>query len=159
MHGGDNVKLTYIRKHQLTRLHLELLSLPFLQPVIRSNGEHEAVFILCGDGQTIYLDVPDLTPEQITAIDQVINNHYPDLTVSTSPNPAAVSETVIVMAILPDGAPDTEVMFQLEGGRPYTEPVTDGKASHAYAFTMSGTYRINVSSAKCGTATVEVVVQ
>lgn len=154
------MRLTYHRPHTLMKLHGELLALPFLEPISRPDGEREAVFILSGDGQTVYLDVPDdLTPEQIAELEQVINNHYPNLTASASPNPAAVNETVIVTATLPDGAPDTEVTFQLEGGTAYTEPVTDGNASHAYAFTMSGTYRINVSSAKCGNATVEVVVQ
>lgn len=153
-------KLQYRRLHSLAKLHRELLTLPFLQPKDVEMGMKEAIFILCGDGQTIYLDVPDnLTPEQIVEIEQVINNHYPDLTASASPNPATVSETVVVTAALPAGSPDTEVTFQLEGGTTYTEPVADSKASHTYAFAMPGTYRINVSGTYCGTAIVEVVVQ
>lgn len=153
------MKLAYAKSSDLIKLHVELLSLPFLQPKIRENGEREAVFILCGDSDNIILDVlDDLTPEQITEIEQVVNNHYPDPTISAFPNPAAVNEIVIVTAILPDGAPDTEVTFQLEGGTAYVEPIINGQASHAYAFAQPGTYKIIVSSTHCGSATVEVTV-
>lgn len=72
------MKLTYIKPHNLAKLHEELMSLPFLQPRLRSDGDREAVIILCGDGQTIYLDVPDnLTPEQMAEIERVVNAHNP----------------------------------------------------------------------------------
>ncbi|CEP67898.1 PKD domain [Moorella glycerini] len=154
------MKLIYDRPHKLSKLHAELLQLSFLQPIVRADEEREAILLLQGNGQTVYLDVPDdLTPEQIAEIERVINNHYPDLTATASPNPATVNETVVVTATLPDGAPDTEVIFQVEGGTAYTEPITNGQASHAYAFAQAGTYRIIVSSVNCGTATVEVMVQ
>lgn len=70
------MRLTYIRNHNLTKLHTELLSLSFLQPIMFPDGDCEAVFILCGDGQTVYLDVPDdLTPEQVAEIERVVNAH------------------------------------------------------------------------------------
>jgi hypothetical protein len=154
------MRLHYKRLHDLNKLHAELLFLPYLQPRILPNGDREAVFILCGDGQTVYLDVPDdLNLEQIAEIEQVISNHYPDLTAFASPNPAAINRTVVVTATLPDGAPDAEVIFQVEGGTAYAEPVTNGQASHAYAFAQAGTYKITVSSARCGSTMVEVTVQ
>lgn len=72
------MKLSYVKPHDLQKLHAQLLLLPFLQPRLNANNEHEAVFILCGDGQTVYLDVPDnLTPEQVAEIERVVNAHNP----------------------------------------------------------------------------------
>lgn len=84
---------------------------------------------------------------------------YPRLTASVNPNPAAVNATVTVTATLPVGTPDTTVTFQVEGGTIYTEPVTTGQASHAYAFAAAGRCRIICSSAHHGSAVVEVTVQ
>lgn len=84
---------------------------------------------------------------------------YPRLTAAATPNPAAVNAVVEVTATLPAGSPDTKVTFALEGGTTVKEPVVQGKTVHAYAFTAVGTYRIAVSSAHHGIATVEVVVQ
>ena len=86
-------------------------------------------------------------------------NIYPYLTASATPNPATVNTTVTVTAVLLAGTPDTTVTFQVEGGTAYSEPVTAGQASHAYAFSAAGRYRSAVSSAHHGTAAVEVVVQ
>lgn len=83
---------------------------------------------------------------------------YPRLSASASPNPAAVNATVTITATLPADTPDTSVTFQVEGGQAYTEPVTQGQASHAYAFAQSGVYRIAVSSVHHGTAIVEVTI-
>jgi hypothetical protein len=66
---------------------------------------------------------------------------------------------VTVTATLPADTPDAEVTFQVDGGQSYTEPVVNGQASHAYAFSLPGTYRIQVSSAHHGQAVVEVIVQ
>lgn len=81
------------------------------------------------------------------------------LTATATPNTAAVNDTVTVTATLPGGSPDTEVTFQLEGGAAYQEPVTAGQASHAYAFSLAGAYRITVSSAHHGAQTVEVTIE
>lgn len=73
------MKLTYAKASNLIKLCTELLDLIFLRPRPLPNGEREAVFILCGDGQTVYLDAPDdLTPEQIAEIERVVNSHVPD---------------------------------------------------------------------------------
>ncbi len=84
---------------------------------------------------------------------------YAGLTASATPNPVAINATVTVSATLPAGTPDISLTFQVEGGAAYTEPVSAGQASHAYAFVTPGTYRVVVSSLHHGTQVVEVVVQ
>ncbi|MBC7340878.1 MAG: Ig-like domain repeat protein [Clostridia bacterium] len=84
---------------------------------------------------------------------------YARLTAEAAPNPAAVNETVIITATLPPSSPDTAVVFQLAGGQAYTEPVLNGQASHAYAFTMPGAYSIAVSSEHHGVQRVGVKVE
>jgi hypothetical protein len=79
--------------------------------------------------------------------------------VEVTPTPATVNAVVTVTATLPADTPDAEVTFQVDGGQSYTEPVVNGQASHAYAFSLPGTYRIQVSSAHHGQAVVEVIVQ
>lgn len=72
------MRLIYPKAHDLARLHNELFALSFLRPVALASGERQAVFILCGDGQTVYLDVPDsLTPERVAEIERVVNAHNP----------------------------------------------------------------------------------
>lgn len=83
---------------------------------------------------------------------------YDPIATSTTPNPAAVNAVVELTATLPPDTPDTQVTFALEGWTPVTESVVQGQATHAYAFTAPGTYRVTVSSAHHGSATVEVVV-
>lgn len=83
----------------------------------------------------------------------------PSVSAAASPNPAVVSATVTVTATLSPAASSASVTFQVEGGQAYIEPVTNGQASHAFAFATAGTYRILVFAVECSTTTVEVVVQ
>lgn len=84
---------------------------------------------------------------------------YKPIAASASPIPASVNAVVEVTATLPADTPDAEVTFVVDGGAPVTEPVAQGTATHAYAFTAPGIYRITVSSQHHGAAVVEVTVQ
>lgn len=81
---------------------------------------------------------------------------YDPIAVTASPNQAAVNDVVEVTATLPTDTPDAEVTFAVEGGAPVTEPVVQGQATHAYAFSLPGTYSVTVSSAHHGSQTIEV---
>jgi hypothetical protein len=83
---------------------------------------------------------------------------FTPIAIDAAPSPASADEIVEVTGILPHDTQDIQVTFQIEGGSTIIEDVKDGQASHAYVFTSSGTYRIQVSSASHGKAGVEVVI-
>ncbi|MEW6048494.1 MAG: hypothetical protein AB1609_18790 [Bacillota bacterium] len=109
-----------------------------------------------GDGLKLVL-LSDVDP--VSPGDKWDGTRFCDrLSATISPNPVAVNDVVIVTAILPAGTLDTEVTFALEGGELVAEAVSNGQATHAYAFRQPGVYRIAVGSRHHGTAYVEVVV-
>lgn len=69
-----------------------------------------------------------------------------ELAVGATPQPAVTDQTVTVTVSLPPSSPDSEVTFRVTGGQTYAEPVTDGQASHDYAFARPGTYIVQVAS-------------
>lgn len=68
------MKLVYRKLHYLPKLMDELIAIPELQPFVK-DGEKKAKFILQGDGENIYLFVPDDAP--IDKMEQVIQAHVP----------------------------------------------------------------------------------
>lgn len=69
------MKLIYHKQHLLDKLMNELLTIPALRPIIGNDGQKYAVFTLQGDGENIYLTVPDDAP--IAEIEAVIQAHDP----------------------------------------------------------------------------------
>ena len=71
--------LRYERPHHLSKLHDELLvAIPALRPQPGPTGELEARLLIGGDGETVEMIVPDdLTPEDIAAIEAVVEAHDP----------------------------------------------------------------------------------
>jgi len=129
-----------------------------------------SVYLIYRDGNLLYFQphapwvaglVPMTDSEALQYADeQVLQLACAELPISAaaSPNPAAVNTTVTVTATLPVDTPDTSVTFQAEGGTAYREPVSNGQASHMFAFAALGIYHVTASSAHHGKTTVEVVV-
>ena len=61
--------------HHLNKLHGELLTTPTLQPITNTHGKREAVLLLSGGDDDIWLTVPDDADE--SAIQAVVDAHDP----------------------------------------------------------------------------------
>lgn len=83
--------LTYQKQHHLSKLMDELLTIPQLQPIETDEGK-KAVFTLKGNGENIYLRVPDNAP--VIEIEAIIQAHDP-----TSPPPPPDSDEELAQAI------------------------------------------------------------
>ncbi|HEY8414758.1 MAG TPA: hypothetical protein VIK99_03190 [Thermaerobacter sp.] len=89
-------RLVFKRPHHLNKLHEELLEkVPALRPRPGPSGEPEAVLLIGGDGGTVEMLVPDdLTPEDIEAIQAVVEAHDP-----TPPPPPPDPDEELIQAI------------------------------------------------------------
>jgi len=67
--------LHFQRPRHLDKLHGELLILPALKPITNARGEREAVLLLSGKDDNIWLTVPDDADE--AAIQAVVDAHDP----------------------------------------------------------------------------------
>ncbi len=77
---------------------------------------------------------------------------------SASPQPAAVNETITVTCTLPNDAEDTSVKIGLAGGTLYDCAVSNGAATWDVAFELAGTYEVIAYTPLLGQASLEVTV-